>query len=222
MVIQPGQGTQVVVWEIGTTRAWAFSASGPCTYGIGDCGHDGLGYSNYYAANPYLNSGVYLWAHWEELRLGTLTPMLALVSNVMSQYRQENQNYDYHISANAGSHAANFDDAPILVSTEYNFSAQGVGIQPAALSPYQNEIVGLCTICTTPVVWRFAHTEYSYDAGVSPCCGPTADISQDGNWASFTSNWADTRGTTSQGAYRTDVFTVNLRSARPAGRVGEE
>lgn len=205
----PGTTPQLVVWQIGTLNVWAFSASGPNTAGIGSGGHDALGYSTYYDTDGSLTP-TWLPQYYVSLPFGTFAPIKPLISTVMSGYTQDGS--DYHLSANIHRPASNpFDSNPVIVSTEYVNNPAGIGVEPLALAPYMNEIDGLCTSCATPKVWRFAHT---FDQYIAPsCCGVTGNVSGDGKWFVFTSNWACTRGLDSSGNCRTDVFIVNLQSA---------
>ncbi|HEV2381133.1 MAG TPA: hypothetical protein VG206_15235 [Terriglobia bacterium] len=210
-VIAPGKGSnQEIVWQVGTRNAWAFSASGPNTFGIGTGGHDAVGYSTYYDTDGVLTTS-WLPDYWVSLRLGRGGPIKPLASTVMSRFKDYGS--DYHVSALAAHGGNSLDQYPVLVSTEYVHNPHGVGVEPAALAPYMNEIDGLCTNCSKPTIWRFAHTYHNYPPG--RCCGPTGNVSQDGNWFVFTSNWACTRGLDTHGNCRTDVFVVNLQSAHP-------
>lgn len=216
-VIAPGSNSnQEIVWQVGTLNAWAFSATGANTYGIGDGGHDAVGYSTYYDTDGVLTPS-WLPDYWVSLPIGTWNPIKPLASTIMSNFTDLGS--DYHISALAAHGGTHLDKYPVIVSTEYVNNPQGVGVLPAALAPYMNEIDGLCTSCAIPTVWRFAHTYHNYPPSL--CCGPTGNVSQDGNWFIFTSNWACTRGLDSNGNCRTDVFIVNLQSACSTAQ-GEE
>ena len=74
-------------------------------------------------------------------------------------------------------------------------------------------------------VWRFAHHRSAVaddvDASrISFWYTPRANVSPDGKWALFTSNWEKTLGTDPRGeaggTYRQDVFMVELRAAAAA------
>jgi len=73
-----------------------------------------------------------------------------------------------------------------------------------------------------PTIWRFAHhrTDVSYDGDptrVSFWYEPRPNVSHDGQWATFTSNWEKTLGTDPGGelgeGFRQDVFIVKLAAA---------
>jgi hypothetical protein len=63
---------------------------------------------------------------------------------------------------------------------------------------------------SSATVWRFAHHRTSL---VSFWDTPRANVSQDGRWAIFTSNWEQTLGSDPGGGPREDVFMVELRAA---------
>jgi hypothetical protein len=63
---------------------------------------------------------------------------------------------------------------------------------------------------SSATVWRFGHHRTSL---VSFWDTPRANVSQDGRWALFTSNWEGTLGADPGGGPREDVFMVELRGA---------
>lgn len=213
-ILGPSTTSQEVVWEIGTNKVWAFPATGNNSNGIGDGGHFATGYTAYYNSDATYNGQPWTPDFWISIVLGTFGPITPLTSTVMQGYG--NYGSDYHISANNASGGSSMDANPPIVSTESVSQPVGVGLEPEALAPYMNEIDGLCTTCATPTVYRFAHTFDDYNDAGGACCGPVGNVSQNGGWFIFTSNWACTRGLDSNGNCRTDVFIVNLRGTRPS------
>ena len=63
-------------------------------------------------------------------------------------------------------------------------------------------------------IWRFAHHRSAINSGTSMQGGgdfwstPRGNISQDGRYFLFDSNWEDTLGADPKGGYRKDVFIV--------------
>jgi hypothetical protein len=96
-----------------------------------------------------------------------------------------------------------------------------------AWRPLDDEILAIETDAPgkDPTIWRFAHhrSDVSYDgtpANVSFWYEPRPNISHDGGWVLFTSNWEKTLGTDAGGdsgaKARQDVFLVQLATA-PVG-----
>jgi hypothetical protein len=80
--------------------------------------------------------------------------------------------------------------------------------ETAPWRPWDDEIVAVQTGGSSgATVWRFAHHR---TALVSFWDTPRANVSQDGRWAIFTSNWEKTLGTDPGGGPREDVFMVAL------------
>jgi len=83
--------------------------------------------------------------------------------------------------------------------------------ETAPWRPWDDEIIAVQTGGTSSAtVWRFAHHRSSL---VSFWDTPRANVSQDGRWALFTSNWERTLGGDPDGAPREDVFMVELRGS---------
>jgi hypothetical protein len=85
---------------------------------------------------------------------------------------------------------------------------------PSETAPWRawdDEIIAVQTSGgSNATVWRFAHHRTSL---VSFWDTPRANVSQDGRWAIFTSNWEQTLGGDPGGGPREDVFMVELRGA---------
>jgi hypothetical protein len=99
------------------------------------------------------------------------------------------------------------------------------GTQNGAWRALDDEIVAVQTDAApgvNPTIWRFAHhrSDVSYDGNpalVSFWYEPRPNVSHDGAWVLFTSNWEKTLGTDPAGgpgtAARQDVFLVKLTTA---------
>jgi hypothetical protein len=95
------------------------------------------------------------------------------------------------------------------------------GANTTAWRPWDEEIFAVQTDAagSGAIVWRFAHhrsnTAHDTDASrISFWYTPRVNISRDGRWALFTSNWEKTLGVDPKGeaggAYRQDMFLIEL------------
>ena len=98
------------------------------------------------------------------------------------------------------------------------------GINTAEWRPWDNEIVAIQTDVGdgSTEVWRFAHHRSNVDndndsSVTSFWYTPRPNVSRDGRWVLFTSNWEKTLGTDPEGApgekARQDVFLLRLKGA---------
>ena len=115
--------------------------------------------------------------------------------------------YDLHISWND----ANSDDStPACLSTYRRDNPNTPGVALKVAGPWENEILCVETDRKDSKIWRFAHTYSTAQNGF--WSSPRGNVSQDGRFYMFTSDWEDQlgwdRGTPS---YRTDVFIVELK-----------
>jgi hypothetical protein len=161
-------------------------------------GHHALGYSH--LLNPSEQEHpMDLWSRPLD-HLDRTTPLIKPLPAVQGWY-------DLHISwnnVNAG------DSNPACVSTYRRDNPNRPGTAPTVLGPWENEIVCVKTDQTDSKVWRFAHTYSTAQNGF--WSSPRGNISQDGRFYMFTSDWEDQLGrvgSTSQ--FRTDVFIVELK-----------
>ncbi len=115
--------------------------------------------------------------------------------------------YDLHISWN---NVRVDDSTPACLSTYRRDNSNVPGAPPTVFGPWENEIVCLETDGKGSKVWRFAHTYSTAQNGF--WSSPRGNVSQDGRFYMFTSDWEDQLGQvpgTSQ--FRTDVFIVELK-----------
>ena len=115
--------------------------------------------------------------------------------------------YDYHISWNASGPQ---DSNPACFST-YRKGNPNTPATPLMVSgPWENEIDCVETDGKASTVWRFAHTYSTAKNGF--WSQPRGNVSPDGRFFMFTSDWQDQLGLRANGKlYRTDVFIVELR-----------
>lgn len=96
------------------------------------------------------------------------------------------------------------DTAPVCGSTYANEVSESlVG------HPWVGEVLCVRPDAKNPTVWRFAHTFTTARGGFWTT--PRGNVSQDGRFFMFTSDWQNTLGMASDGGYRTDVFVVELK-----------
>ncbi len=75
---------------------------------------------------------------------------------------------------------------------------------------WDDEVVGVRTDGQASTVWRFAHHRTVFDGSNFWDC-PRGNLSPDGRWFIFTSNWEKTLGRTPGGQARQDVLLVGLK-----------
>ena len=106
---------------------------------------------------------------------------------------------------------------PIIVAT-YRYAASQ---NTAPWRAWDDEIIAIQTDAPSATIWRFAHHRSNIGSdsnGDNPYFWyePIANVSPDGKWALFTSNWEKTLGvdtandSSGAGAFRQDVFLVQL------------
>jgi len=115
--------------------------------------------------------------------------------------------YDLHLSWN-NVHAD--DSAPACLSTYRRDNPDAPGAPPRVLGPWENEILCVETDGKDSKVWRFAQTYSTAQNGF--WSSPRGNVSQDGRFYMFTSDWEDQLGQVpGTSSYRTDVFVVELK-----------
>jgi hypothetical protein len=179
------------VWNVDTMEV------APC--GPKGCkGHHALGYSH--LLNPSEQEHpMDLWIRPLN-QMGATSPLLKGLAEVQGWY-------DLHISWNN----ANADDSnPACLSTYRRDNPNVPGAAPKVIGPWENEIVCVETDRKDSKVWRFAHTYSTAQNGF--WSSPRGNVSQDGRFYMFTSDWLDQLGVAhGTPSYRTDVFIVQLR-----------
>jgi hypothetical protein len=190
-VAAPRNPAPAFVWNVDTMDV------APC--GPKGCkGHHALGYSH--LLNPSEQE------HPMDLWIRPLNQLDA-TSPLIKQLPEVQGWYDLHISWNN----ANPDDSnPACLSTYRRDNPKTAGAAPKVVGPWENEILCVQTDRKDSKVWRFAHTYSTAQNGF--WSSPRGNVSQDGRFYMFTSDWEDQlgqgRGTST---YRTDVFIVELK-----------
>jgi hypothetical protein len=114
--------------------------------------------------------------------------------------------YDDHISWN---NANSTDDNPACLSTYRPSNPATPRTALAVNGPWENEVLCIETDGKGSKIWRFAHTYSTAKNGFWST--PRGNVSSDGRFYMFTSDWQDQLGKEPDGKYRTDVFVVELR-----------
>jgi hypothetical protein len=138
-------------------------------------------------------------AQWQMRNLASPTANHDLITPVLSP--QETY---------AGDHAS-WNNAQAGTLVPFVTAYYRTSNETAPWRPWDDEIIAVQTGGgSDATVWRFAHHRTSL---VSFWDTPRANVSQDGRWALFTSNWERTLGGDPGGGPREDVFMVELRGA---------
>jgi hypothetical protein len=114
--------------------------------------------------------------------------------------------YDSHFSWN---NVDPNDSNPLCFSTYRPSNPDTPGTPLQVDGPWENEIDCVEMDRKDSKVWRFAHTYSTAKNGFWST--PRGNISPDGRFFMFTSDWEDQLGGAPNGKYRTDVFIVELR-----------
>ena len=183
------------IWEVGTTNVTV------CTNGALQCGgHRALGYSR------LLNSANSQHPLDFIVRpLGDLESITHLVAPLPPRPTAADW-YDYHLSWN---HINPQDTTPACFSTYRTDNPAGPRLAPRVIGPWENEIDCVETDGRASTIWRFAHTYSTARNGF--WSSPRGNVSEDGRFYMFTSDWEDELGRDPNQHYRTDVFVVPLR-----------
>ncbi|HWT78125.1 MAG TPA: hypothetical protein VN648_04905, partial [Candidatus Methylomirabilis sp.] len=183
-------GSGMMFWQVATLNVTACT-TGPPMY----CGdHQAMGYEHSVnvtgpddAMNPLLRP---------LNNLGSITPLIRPLLTPPQWV------LDKHVSWN---NVDADDRAPACIST-YRFQPPYSQID----RPWDGEVICLRTDGAASQVWRFAHhrSQYNQDFWGTP----RGNVSQDGKFYMFTSNWDNSLGLRSgaNNGYRTDVFIVEL------------
>jgi len=180
-----------VIWDIETLNTVVCPSE--CS------GHRALGYSHLIGPSGRL--------HPMDLLIRPLGNLDDVKSLIPGLGKTEGYWYDQHFSWNN----TNADDSnPICVST-YRPSNPNTPATPLSVDgPWENEIVCVETDGKDSKVWRFAHNYSTAKNGFWST--PRGNVSQDGRFFMFTSDWEDQLGEAPNGKkYRTDVFIVELK-----------
>lgn len=182
-----------LLWEIATTNV--FPCPSLCS------GHHAMGYSH--VIGP---SGA---THPLDLLLrpfNQMSNMRHLISDLQPPPSARYW-YDQHFSWN---HTNRQDTTPVCLTTYSESNPNTPGAPLDTVGPWENEVLCVETDDKDSRVWRFAHTYSTAKNGFWST--PRGNVSQDGRFFMFTSDWQDQLGHENQRKeYRTDVFIVELR-----------
>ena len=187
----PAVGHRWVVWDIDSMQI------GICPKGCS--GHHVLGYSHIVGSSGLshpMDTVLRQLNHLEDA-----TPLIDNLEPVKGSW------YDSHFSWN---NVDPNDSTPVCFSTYQATNPDMPGAAPLVTGPWENEIDCAETDGKASKVWRFAHTYSTARNGFWST--PRGNVSQDGRFFMFTSDWEDQLGKLPNGdKYRTDVFIVELK-----------
>jgi hypothetical protein len=198
--------SQMYVWDTAT------NAMTPLTADAHPYGHDAFGYG-VSINQDCCTSTTWDAAQWQFRTLSTPTLSHDLIATVLSP--KETSLADHPSWNNARS-----DRQVPYVSGLYRY-----GTNTSAWRAWDDELVAIQTDApagTDATVWRFAHhrSDVRNDLDATTTYfwyEPRPNISPDGHWALFTSNWEKTLGTDpggdAGGSFRQDVFLLELTSS---------
>ena len=204
----PRYASQVYVWDTASGAVTAVTSGGqdggPA---MRPYGHDATGYGTW-VNQDCCTSSTWDAAQWQFRNLASLTQTTDLIAPV--QASKEVYLADHTSWNNAQPTAL----VPVISST-YRY-----GNNTAPWRAWDDEIIGIDTANGGGGnVWRFAHHRSLVASDSNPAAPyfwyePIANVSPDGQWVVFTSNWEKTLGTDSaEGTFRQDVFLVQLTPA---------
>jgi hypothetical protein len=195
VVLTPGSSAaaNVYVWDTETNQVAALPEQG-------SGGHRVAGFAqliNHSA--PVGDSLVTDGAQWlrRSLSLNQLSSAAPLISPILSPTLFT---IDSHLSWN---NAQSGVMAPVVGST-YRYQPGS-----APFRAWDDEVIAIRTDGQESKVWRFCHHRSKTDPYRFEYT-PRGNVSQDGRFYMFTSNWEDTFGPGEFGTNRTDVFVVEL------------
>jgi hypothetical protein len=174
-------------------------------------GHDAYGYG-YRVNQDCCTSSTWDAAQWQFRSLATPLATADLVNPVLLPK-------EVYLADHPSWHNAQSDRLVPFVDATYRY-----GTNTTEWRAWDDEIIAVETESagSGATVWRFAHhhSNVAYDTDGSRIYfwyTPRANVSPDGRWALFTSNWEKTLGTDPRGevggTYRQDLFLVELTSA---------
>jgi hypothetical protein len=201
----PRYAAQVYVWDTSDDTITAITSGGmDGAVAMHPAGHDASGYGTW-VNQDCCTSTTWDAAEWQFRDLTSLYQTSDLINP--PQAVKEIYMADHTTWNNARPDAL----VPVISST-YRY-----GNNTAPWRAWDDEIIGIDTRNGGGgLVWRFAHHRSIVGSDSDPTTPyfwyePIANVSPDGKWVVFTSNWEKTLGTDSaEGTKRQDVFMVQL------------
>ena len=200
----PRYAAQVYVWDTQTDGITPITAGRNGSADMHPGGHDAAGYGN------WLNQDCCTSSTWDAMQwqFRDLTNPAA-TSDLISPVLLPKEIYiDDHTTWNN----ARPDALVPVISSTFRY-----GGNTAPWRAWDDEIIAIDTTGGIGAfVWRFAHHRSNSASDTDPLTPyfwyePIANVSPDGRWVLFTSNWEKTLGTDSaEGTFRQDVFLVQL------------
>jgi hypothetical protein len=194
----PRYAAQEYIWDTVTDSIT------PVTTAMINGGHDAAGYG-VWVNKDCCTSSTWDAGQWQFRSLATPSITTDLISPVLST---KEVFMDDHESWNN----AQPDRLVPLISSTYRY-----GNNTAPWRAWDDEIIALdVNAGSGATVWRFAHHRSNVASDSDPTVPyfwyePIANVSPDGRWVLFTSNWEKTLGTdSSEGTARQDVFLLQL------------
>ena len=198
----PRSAAPVYVWDIETGTFTALPLVEARTGG-----HDAFGYGER-VNQDCCTSSTWDAAQWQYRSLGTPLSTSDLVAVLQPK--------EVYLADHPSWHNAQPDRLVPFIDANYRY-----GANTTAWRAWDEEIIAVQTGAgSAATVWRFAHHRSAVADDVDPSrisfwYTPRANVSPDGQWALFTSNWEKTLGTDpggdTGGAHRQDVFLIELK-----------
>ena len=204
----PRSAAPVYVWDLETGTFTALPLIQAITGG-----HDAFGYGDR-VNQDCCTTNINEWdaAQWQYRSLSTPFSTVDLIVPIL---RPE----EVYLADHPSWHNAQPDRLVPFLESNYRY-----GANTTQWRPWDEEIIAIQTegAGSGATVWRFAHHRSAVASDVDPSWiyfwyTPRVNISPDGQWALFTSNWEKTLGTDPRGevggSYRQDVFLISLKPA---------
>ena len=196
----PRSAAQVYLWDTVTDTFTSITAS------MKSSGHDAAGYG-YWINQDCCTSSSWDAAQWQFRSLASVVQTSDLISPVLATKEVFMADHTSWNNAQASTLV------PVISST-YRY-----GDNTVAWRAWDDEIIGIDTTSGIGgMVYRFAHHRSDVRSDANPLqpyfwYEPIANVSPNGRWVLFTSNWEKTLGRdSSEGTFRQDVFIVQLTS----------
>jgi hypothetical protein len=210
----PRFAAPVYVWDIETGTFTALPLAAARTGG-----HDAFGYGER-VNQDCCSSTTWDAAQWQYRSLATPLATFDLVAVLQPK--------EIYLADHPSWHNAQPDRLVPFIDANYRY-----GANTTVWRAWDEEIIAVQTGAGSGgTVWRFAHHRSAVADDLDPSrisfwYTPRANVSPDGQWALFTSNWEKTLGTDPGGdpggSHRQDVFLIELKQSagapQPAGPV---